>query len=244
VGDQGRDPNAPSDANEPDDPNKPAAGGEPNQPSEAERPASDSQVESGTTSDGEPQPAEPNAPSEPNEPLEAVNLKDVEMKSIIDKIATWMGKTVIPADEVMKQKITIYAPEKLPRMKALSKIYSALRMKGFVAEEVDDTIFLKPIKEAKLGVVPTVSADEPLAMFENKDQVVRKMFRLAHYPLAQMTEVVRPLVGEYGYVGADETTGTLMVIDTVANLMSIEHIIAQFDVPGAGKTVEEFFEIK
>ena len=118
--------------------------------------------------------AEPNEPNEPGEQLEAVNLKDVEMKQIIDKIASWTGKTVIPHEEAMKQKITIYAPEKLPRAKALEKIYSALRMKNFIAEEDDDTIYLKPIADAKLGMVPTVGADEPLAVFENKDKIVRR----------------------------------------------------------------------
>ncbi|MHC4521544.1 MAG: secretin N-terminal domain-containing protein, partial [Planctomycetota bacterium] len=188
--------------------------------------------------------ADPNGSAESGEQMEAVNLKDVEMKKIIDKIATWTGKTVIPHDDAMKQKITIYAPEKLPRAKALEKIYSALRMKNFVAEEVDGTIFLKPIADAKMGMVPTVAANEPLAAFENKDKIVRKFFKLASYPPAQMSEIVRPLVGEYGHVSADEGSGTLLVIDTVANLISIQRIIGQFDVAGAGQTVEEFFEVK
>ncbi|MBN1361283.1 MAG: hypothetical protein JW993_11855 [Sedimentisphaerales bacterium] len=234
-------PDATPDSNAPGEPNEPEPVVEPNRPAESGAPQVSGPAEPNQAA---PQAAEPNAPAEPNEPLEAVNLKDVEMKNVIDKIATWTGKTVIPSDDVMKQKITIYAPEKLPRVKALARIYSALRMKGFIAEEVDDTIFLKPIKEAKLGVVPTVAADEPLAMFENRDQIVRKMFKLNNYAPAQMSQVVQPLVGEYGYVGADETTMMLMVIDTVANLMSIERIIEQFDVPEAGQTVEEFFEIK
>ena len=62
-----------------------------------------------------------------------MNLKDVEMKNIIEKIAQWTGKTVIPSDQAMTQKLTIYAPEKMPRSKALLKLYSALRMKGFSA---------------------------------------------------------------------------------------------------------------
>ncbi len=249
---------ATADANESEDPNAPAqvdrpqgeaTPGDTNEPGRAARP--ERSERSSATGDAsseataeEAKASEPNEPNEPGEQLEAVNLKDVEMKQIIDKIASWTGKTVIPHEEVMKQKITIYAPEKLPRIKALEKIYSALRMKNFIAEEDDDTIYLKPIADAKLGMVPTVGADEPLAVFENKDKIVRKIFRLANYPPAQMSEVVQPLVGEYGHVSADETTGTIMVIDTVGNLMSIERIIRQFDVSGAGRTVEEFFEIK
>lgn len=217
------------------EPNTPADGTDPNAPTDAADP---------NALEG---PKDPNVSpetTESKEPMEAVNLKDVEMKKIIEKIASWTGKTVIPHEEAEKQKITIYAPEKLPRAKALAMIYAALRMKGFAADESEDLIFLKPLADAKLGTVPLVTADEPLAMLENKDQIVRKFFTLKHYPISQMSEVVKPLVAEYGYVGADESTESLLVIDTVQNLMSIERIIEQFDVPGAGQTVEEFFDVK
>lgn len=226
----GQDPNQPAggDANQPDaQPAAPSAGG----PEQTAKPE-------------EPKPAEPKTPEDPNDPFEAVNLKDVEMKNIVEKIAQWTGKTVIPTDEAMKQKITIYAPDKLPRSKALLKIYSALRMKGFSPEESDGTIFLKPLSDARLGVHPTVAPDQPLAAFENPDLIVQKIFKLTNYPPAQMTDVIRSFVGEYGHVGADETTGTLLVIDTVANLMRIENIITEFDVPTANKMVTEIFEIE
>ena len=233
-------PDTPADANQVGDANEPSA-------DEPEGPSPDPNRAEARSARGRRSRAdvsEPNAVSESGEAMEAVNLKDVEMKKIIDKIAEWTGKTVIPHDDAMKQKITIYAPDKLPRAKALSTIYSALRMKGFVVEEVDDMLFLKPIADAKLGVVATVGPDEPLAMIENRDQIVRKLFRLSSYPPAQMGEIIQPLVGQYGHVSVDETTGMLLVIDTVGNLMSIGHIIAQFDVPEAGRAVEQFFEIK
>jgi general secretion pathway protein D len=236
---------APADANQPGgkDPNQ-SGDKDPNQPkvqAGAPEPNTPAKPDEAKPSDAKPAKAE--VPEDPNDPLEAVNLKDVEMKNIIEKIAQWTGKAVIPSDDAMKQKITIYAPDKLPRSKALLKIYSALRMKGFTPEIVDDTIFLKPLSEARLGVHPIVPPDQPLAAFENPAQIVQKLFKLANYPPAQMAEIVRPLIGEYGHVGADETTGTLLVIDTVGNLMRIENIIAQFDVPGAGKIATEIFEI-
>ncbi len=241
------------------EPDAPVEGEEPNVPPEAESNeegeeadgdggASDASEADGPQERGGRQPRGQVGAGEPNEAdddgMEAVNLKDVEMKKIIDKIAEWTGKTVIPHEEAMQQKITIYAPGELPRAKALATIYSALRMKGFVVEEIDEMIFLKPIADAKLGVVTTVGPDEPLAMVENRDQVVRKFFRLETYPPAQMGEIIQPLVGEYGHVSVDETTGMLLVIDTVGNLMSIERIIDQFDVPEAGRAVEQFFEIE
>ena len=186
---------------------------------------------------------EPKKPVEPNEPMEFVNLKNVEMKTIIEKLADWTGKVIIPADEAMKQRVTIYAPGRLPRSKALSQIYSALRMKGYVAEHTDDTIYLKSIAEQKFGEVPTILADYPLAKIENKDQVVQKFFKLRNYSPSQMGEIIVPLIGEYGYVTADESTSSLLVIDTVTNLMRIGRIIEQFDAVKAEQTVTEIFQV-
>jgi len=247
------DPNAnAADPNAPADPNQPSETEAPKRPSQAvgtERPGKPGEPNRPPQARGDRQakPAEPNDPNatgEAGEPMEAVNLKDVEVKNLVEKIAKWTGKTVIPHEEAMKQKITIYAPEKLPRADALRQIYSALRMKGYVAEEAEDTIFLRPISDAKLGSYPTLSADQPLAMLENKDQVVQKFFKLTTYNPSQMAEIVQPLVGEYGHVSADETTGMLLVIDTVANLMRIERIMKEFDVPEAEQAVTEIFEIQ
>ncbi len=230
---------------------KPAQAGDPNAPGPAGGPVAAKPAEGrppetkpGASKPPESKPGQPKIKEDPNDPLEAVNLKDVEMKSIIEKIAQWTGKTVIPSDQAMTQKITIYAPDKMPRSKALLKIYSALRMKGFMPEVVEDTIFLKPLAEAKLGTYPIVGPEQTLAAFENVTQVVQKFFKLDHYSPAQMGQIVQPLVGEYGHVSADESTGRLLVIDTVGNLRRIEQIIAQFDVVGVGRTISEIFELQ
>ncbi len=245
-------PDKPAQAVEPNAPGskpaaaRPAQAGEPNAPRPAGKPvaAKPAEAKPGEAKPPVARPGQPKIKEDPNDPLEAVNLKDVEMKSIIEKIAQWTGKTVIPSDQAMTQKITIYAPDKMPRSKALLKIYSALRMKGFMPEVVEDTIFLKPLAEAKLGTYPIVGPEQTLAAFENTTQVVQKFFKLDHYSTAQMGQIVQPLVGEYGHVSADESTGRLLVIDTVGNLRRIEQIIAQFDVPNAGRTISEIFELQ
>jgi len=187
---------------------------------------------------------DPNKPADPNEPLEAVNLQNVEMKAIIGRIAEWTGKTIIPDDEAMKQKITIYAPKALPRARALEKIYGALRMKGYIAEDSGDTIYIKPVGSARLGLVPTILPDQPLATIENKEQIVQRFFKLTHYSPGQMAQIVQPLIGEDSHLSADESAGTLLIIDSVATLMRIEAIIAQFDVAQTAETVTEIFEIR
>jgi type II secretory pathway component GspD/PulD (secretin) len=191
-----------------------------------------------------PEPNEPSEPTDPNKIMESMNLKDVQMKDIIKKLADWTDKVIIPADDAMKEKITIYSTKRLPRPQAISMIYTALKAKGIIVKETDGVIELTPIKDAKLGPVPTVQADYALAMIENKKQVVQKFFKLDNYAPTQMGQVVQPLIGDYGHVSADETTGQLLVIDTVENLMRIERIIDQFDVPESAQTVTQIIPVQ
>jgi type II secretory pathway component GspD/PulD (secretin) len=178
--------------------------------------------------------------------MESINFKDMEMKNIIQKLAQWEGKEIMPHPEVMGKKISIYSERQVPRSRALALIYGALRAQGFVPEydEALDTIWLKPLKDAKYLLVPLVPPEVPLAAIEKKEQIVRKFFRLENYSPTSMAEIVGAMLSEYAYVSADETTGKLLIIDTVKNLIHLERVIMQFDVPEAEKTVTTIFDIK
>jgi general secretion pathway protein D len=52
------------------------------------------------------------------------------------------------------------------------------------------------------------------------------------------------MMGKYGYINANEDLGSILMIDTVDNLIKFEKIIAQFDVSGSEAAVEEIFPIK
>ncbi|HOL31473.1 MAG TPA: hypothetical protein PK052_05765, partial [Anaerohalosphaeraceae bacterium] len=201
------------------DPNAPAASAEPNAPASSDKPASPD-----------------SAGKDPNAALEAVNLNNVEMKNIIQMIAEWTGKPVIPtSDEILQAKLTIYSPKKLPRAEALSLISLALQSKGVVLEILEDKIFMRPLASVRLGAVPTIGPDEPLARFEDKSQIVEKWFQLKTYSPSKLIQIVAPLTAEYGYTAADEGTSRIVVIDTVENLMRIERLIQQLDVPESAR---------
>ncbi|MFC1760896.1 secretin N-terminal domain-containing protein [Planctomycetota bacterium] len=182
-------------------------------------------------------------PEDPNQV--SLNLKDVGMKDIVKKLGDWTGKVIIPEGDVMKQKLTIYGPEKIHRDKALGHIYSALRGKGYVAEETSDNeITLKPIGDAKGGRVPIIPQEVPLASLANREQFVQRFWTLESYSPSQMHALIENLISEHGYVSADETTGTVTAIDSVSTLMRIEKIIHEFDVPQAQQTVTDLIPVE
>jgi len=179
------------------------------------------------------------------EPMESINLNNVEMRVIIQKLGDWTGKPIIPTDDVVLQtRITIYASREVPRSRALSLVYAALRARGVVAEHAEDKIFLKPIAQARQGYVPTLGAEDPLARVEDKSMIVEKFFRLRNYDATRLAEIIAPLLAEYGHVTALASTNDVVVIDTVENLLRIERIVSQLDVPESEQVVEQIFEIQ
>ena len=228
------DPNKPGDVKKPTDPNEPGkavVAKEPEKPKDPNAPGKEVAKDDKKKAE------------DPNDPMESLNLKDVAMKEIIKKLADWTGKAVIPTEESQKIKVTIYAPKQVRRSEALSLIYASLRMQGYNPRFVDNVIFIEPMADSKLGEVPTIAADYPLELIENKDQIVQKFFRLNTYSPSQMAQILVPLMGQYGHVGADENTGSLTVIDTVKNLMRIALLIEQYDVVDASEVETEIFQI-
>ncbi len=169
---------------------------------------------------------------DPDAQTEAINLNNVEMRQIIRTLAEWTGKPVIPVnDEIMQTRVTIYAPRTVTRSEALSLLVMALRSRGILVEQLDNRVMLRPLESIRLGAVPTLGPDDPLARIEDKQQIVEKWFRLNNYDPSRLVDIIKPLVADYGYTVADESTSRVGVIETVENLMRIERLINQLDMP-------------
>jgi len=185
------------------------------------------------------------APGDPNEPMESLNLNNVEMRNIIKMLGDWTGKAIIPSsDEIMQTRITVYSPQRVTRAQALGLIFMALQSRGVIADQGEQRIILRPILTAKLGAIPTLGVDEPLARVQDKTSMVEKWFQMYNYRPSNLVEMIKPLVGEHGYAMADENTGRVAVIDTVDNLLRIEKIIKELDIPESEQMVEQVFEVE
>ncbi|MDP3027846.1 MAG: secretin N-terminal domain-containing protein [Nanoarchaeota archaeon] len=186
---------------------------------------------------------EPNQPADPN--FVFVNLKDVEIKNVIQQISEWTGKIIIPNEELMKQRITIYSPTLLSKEQALETIYTTLNERGYTRVEDANSIILKKIAQAKFEAVPVIDSNVPLASLKDKSLIVQKTFQLKSYSPAQMSLFIQPLIGQYGQIISDEASRKLLVIETVGNLIRLEKIIQQLDIPETGLgTILEIFLIE
>jgi len=175
---------------------------------------------------------------DPNDPMVAINLPNVQMQTIVERLSQWTGKAIVPNEDALDERITIYSSERVPRSEALNLIFAALRTRGIIAEETENAINLVSTDDAKHIPVPTIAADEPLALLADKDQIVQKFFQVTYYMPSQIQQVILEMVNDYGYVAADDNNRVLIVIDTVKNLQRIERTLKILDVPaGSAQTI-------
>ena len=92
--------------------------------------------------------------------------------------------------------------------------------------------------------MPTIAAGDSLDKIENKTQIVQRFFKLEHCNADRMTEILMPMLGTSGRILPEQNTNTLLMIDTVENLLRAEEIIGQFDVAPKENVVTQVFELQ
>ena len=200
-------------------------------------------VESGEMEPEQEQPAEP---VDPWETPEKVNFKGMKVSDLVSKLSQWTGKVVIPHPDAMKEKLDVISHQELPRREVLAILYAALKEKGFVVEEQEGMLFLKPDSQAKLKSIPTVLPEQSLATIANTAQRVQRIMHIENYQPTKMMGLLQGMMDAKSgaHVFADDATRTLILVDTVANLLRYEQIVWQLDVPEADDVSIEFFQVR
>ena len=120
---------------------------------------------------------EPDELVDPNEPMVSVNFKNVELRTIVRKLAEWTDKVIIPGAEAMEQKLAIYAPQKLPKDDAVALILNGLRAKDYIVEETANAIIILRTSKEDPGEASTRS-DESAAEEVDKEKLVQQLYKV------------------------------------------------------------------
>ena len=177
--------------------------------------------------------------------LGGLNLVQLEMKKLLPKMAGWTGKVIIPDKKLENVKLTIYSSGKHTKTQILRHIYAALEVQGYIVEEREDTIFIKPLLDSGVGFVPVIPEEVPLVSVEDKSKTVQKVFKLSVYSPGEMRNLLLSMVQERkdARIIADDSTNTLIAIDTVSSLIRMENIIRELDVSEADQTITETISV-
>ncbi len=158
-----------------------------------------------------------------------IRAKSIPKNNLTQLVRELTGKIIKPSDSAKNMIISIYLPVNFPKNQAIQMIYDALNIHGYVTEETDEYVYIRP-KTAD-SETPLITKDSLLSQFQSKNQMNQSLFKIKYNPLSLMGEYILPLISDNGLLSIDENTQTVLVIDTIENLKRVERLIKKFDVP-------------
>ena len=162
----------------------------------------------------------------PAEESATLNLKDADIRVLIDTVSEITGKNFV-IDPRVKAKVTIVSARPMQATELYQVFLSILQVHGFSAVDTGSVTKIVPDVNAKQGPVPTVSGRQP----GKGDQLVTRVIHIENVPAAQLVPILRPLIPQQGQLAAYQPSNILLISDRAANVSRLMQIISRIDRP-------------
>ncbi len=162
----------------------------------------------------------------PAEEGATLNLKDADIRVLIDTVSEITGKNFV-VDPRVKAKVTIVSSQPMQELELYQVFLSILQVHGFSAVETGNITKIVPDVNAKQGPVPTANGERP----GKGDQLVTRVIHIENVPAAQLVPILRPLIPQQGQLAAYQPSNILLISDRAANVSRLLQIIKRIDRP-------------
>ncbi|MCD6186652.1 MAG: hypothetical protein J7K09_00695, partial [Desulfuromusa sp.] len=152
-----------------------------------------------------------------------LNFQNVELVDMIGTISELTGKNFV-YDESIRGKISIISPKPVTVDEAYRLFSTVLRVKGFTivpAGKVNKIISIRTAKEENLPIGDGKNLGE---------QYITRIIELKNLDAAVVVDtILRPLMPKTSYVVAHESTNTVIITDSAANIRRLAQILTSLD---------------
>jgi type II secretory pathway component GspD/PulD (secretin) len=185
--------------------------------------------------------ATPKADSAPaDDDLVQLNFpENLEVKVLVDYVGKRLGMNILYDETVLKKRITISAPAKVPADSLLGLLESVLKVTGLALVDADQPGW-KRVVEAKtlLAVTGQVREDTSALAGAGSTTAMTQVFALRHVTTAFIEQTIKPLLSASGGNSFSvPDRGLVVVTDYADALRRVADLIAIFDRPGRQATV-------
>ena len=154
-----------------------------------------------------------------------INLQDVDIRTLIETVSSISGKNFIVDPRVKGQKITVIMSKELGPDELYETFLSILDVHGYSAVTSGDVIKIIPSNQAKQNPLPVVDDDSNV----NADELITRVVRVEHVPVAQLVPILRPLIPNNGQLQAYGPSNTLLISDRASNIERVIEVIKRMD---------------
>ena len=157
-----------------------------------------------------------------------INLKDADIKTLIDMVSRITKKTFI-VDPRINGKVTIVTGRDIDENELYEVFLSVLQVHNFSAIKVGKVIKIVPSNKAKQLPVPVIDEEDEKMEDKQPDDLVTRVIRVEHVPASMLVPILRPLVPSTGQLQAYAPSNTIVISDTAANIRRLVKVIKNMD---------------
>ena len=156
------------------------------------------------------------------------NYREADIRQIAEAVSEVTGRNFI-LDPRVNAKVTMLSATPMTPDAFYQTFLSILQVYGFVAVDTGDIV----------RIVPDANARQfPDAERGRGDEFITRVLQLENTGAAQLVAILRPLIPQYGHLGAHPQSNILIISDRAANVARMERIIARID-----RAAEEDIEV-
>ncbi|HUP92425.1 MAG TPA: type II secretion system secretin GspD [Solimonas sp.] len=156
-----------------------------------------------------------------------LNLKDVEIGSLIATVSEVTGKNFI-VDGRVKGKVTVISASPMTPEGVYETFLAVLQVNGFAAIPAGEAIKIVPETNARTDGGTRSGSGGGLPM----DEVVTHVYQINNISAAQLVPILRPMVAQWGHLAAYQASNMLIISDRASNVLRMERLIRQMDQAG------------
>jgi general secretion pathway protein D len=162
----------------------------------------------------------------PNQQI-TMNFRDTDIAVIAEAVQAATGKTFI-LDPRVRGQVNLISSTPMTPTEFYQAFLAVLQVNAFAAVETGNIVKIVP--DANVRTVP--GNDLPNRLNAGSDEMVTQVITAKNINAAQLAQVLRPLIAQYGNLAPVPGTNTLIITDRASNVSRIMRIITRVDQAG------------
>ena len=170
-----------------------------------------------------------------------MNFKDAPITEVLEYLSKTVG-LVIVSDVAIEGRITVISQQPIDVDRAISLINTIIKVKGFAAIRMGQTLKVVELAAAKQMNIPVQTGNDPKKIQPN-DDLVTHIVHVRYIDAAKLREGLLPLVPEYAELATNAGSNSLIITDTKANIKRLLEIISALDTQMAAISEVRVFRL-
>jgi type II secretory pathway component GspD/PulD (secretin) len=159
-----------------------------------------------------------------------INLKEADVRVVLDFYQALSGRTVIRGAAIPNAKITLNSAQSLNRIELLRLLDTALAMQGVTMVLIGEEA-VKAVPSSALSGETAPEINLPMCQLPDSSSYMLAVVKLRHRKADEITGIVQPFAALPNSVIAVRGSPRLMLRDYSSNVKAMMRVIAEVDVP-------------